>query len=139
MLTPDTFRHFADAVLMLHIGVVLFIVGGLVLVLAGGIKGWRWVRNLPFRILHLSAIAYVAAQAWLGIACPLTVFESWLRVQARQGAYQRGFIEDWLQRALYFDAPAWVFVLAYSGFAALVAASWWWVPPLRRAAPRTSA
>lgn len=138
-MTPDAFRHLADAVLVLHVGVVLFIVGGLALVLVGGLNYWRWVRNLPFRVLHLAAIAYVAAQSWFGIVCPLTLLESWLRLRAQQGAYQSGFIEDWLRRGLYFDAPAWAFVLAYSAFAALVAASWWWVPPLRRAAPPTSA
>lgn len=139
MFAPNVYRHAADAVLMLHVGVVLFIVGGLALVLAGGRRGWKWVRSLPLRLLHLAAIAYVAAQSWFGIVCPLTLLESWLRLQAHQGAYQRGFIEDWLQRGLYLDAPAWVFVLAYSAFAALVAASWWWVPPLRRGAPPTSA
>lgn len=139
MPQPDTYRHAADAVLMLHVGVVVFIVGGLVLVLWGGRAGWRWVRSLVFRMLHLAAIAYVAARSWFGVACPLTVLESWLRRQAGQGVYQRGFIEDWLQRGLYFDAPAWVFVLVYSVFAGLVAASWWWVPPLRRGAPPTSA
>ena len=139
MFTPDTYRHLADAVLVLHVGVVVFVVGGLALVLAGGFRGWNRVRNLPFRLLHLGCDAYVAAQSWFGIVCPLTVLESWLRLQARQGAYQRGFIEDWLQRGLYFEAPAWVFVLLYSAFAALVAASWWWVPPLRRGEPPTSA
>ncbi|MCZ2495539.1 DUF2784 family protein [Xylophilus sp. Kf1] len=139
MPTPDAFRHLADAVLVVHVGVALFIVCGLAAVLLGGLRGWRWVRGLRFRLLHLAAIVYVALQSWFGLVCPLTWLESWLRLQAHQSAYQRGFIEDWLQRALYFEAPAWVFVLAYSGFAALVAASWWWVPPVRRAAAPTSA
>jgi hypothetical protein len=133
VLTTDLYRHLADVVLTLHVGVVLFIVGGLVLVLTGGRRNWRWVRNLPFRLVHLVAIVYVAAQSWFGVACPLTTLESWLRLQARQGGYQRGFIEDWLQRGLYFDAPAWVFVLAYTAFAGLVAVSWWRVSPGRRA------
>lgn len=133
VLMTDLYRHLADAVLMLHVGVVLFIVCGLVLVLAGGRRDWRWVRNLPFRLVHLAAIVYVAAQSWFGLVCPLTTLESWLRLQARQAGYQRGFIEDWLHRGLYFDAPAWVFVLAYTAFAGLVAASWWRVSPGRRA------
>ena len=128
----ELYRHLADAVLLLHVGVVIFIVGGLLLVLAGGRTGWRWVRNFRFRLLHLAAIVYVAGQSWFGMACPLTLLESWLRLRALQAAYQRGFIEDWLQRALYFDAPAWVFVAGYSLFAGLVMLSWAWYPPRRR-------
>ena len=127
------YRHLADAVLVLHVGVVFFIVGGLLAVLAGGWLGWRWVRNFSFRLLHLAAIVYVAGQSWFAVACPLTVLESWLRMQAHQPVYERGFIEDWLQRALYFNAPAWVFVLAYSLFAGLVALSWVWYPPSKTA------
>jgi hypothetical protein len=33
---------------------------------------------------------------------------------------------------LFYDAPPWVFVLAYSLFGALVVAAWWYVPPRRR-------
>ena len=65
----------ADIVLVLHFAVVLFVVGGLVLILAGNLIGWRWVNSLWFRLLHLAAIAIVVAEAWLGITCPLTTLE----------------------------------------------------------------
>jgi hypothetical protein len=125
----DLYRHLADAVLMLHVGVVVFIVGGLVLVLAGGRRDWRWVRKLPFRLVHLAAIVYVAAQSWFGVVCPLTLLESWLRVRGRQAAYEKGFIEEWLATILYFHAPAWIFVWIYSVFGLLVVTAWWWVRP----------
>lgn len=131
MLDAADYRNLADAVLLLHVAVVGFIVGGLALVFAGAWRGWDWVRRWDVRLLHLLAIGYVAAQSWLGIDCPLTVVESWLRMRAGQGLYQRGFIEDWLQRLLYYEAPPWVFVAVYSGFAGLVLLAWWWVPPGR--------
>lgn len=119
----------ADAVLALHVGVVLFVVLGLVLVVLGNRLGWRWVNHLWFRLAHLTAIAVVVLQAWFGVICPLTTLEMWLRRQAGQTGYEGSFIEHWLQQLLYYDAPAWVFIALYSVFGLLVLASWWRYPP----------
>lgn len=129
MPSPALSRWLADGVLVLHAGVVLFVVGGLILTLLGNWRGWGWVNGLRFRLTHLAAIAFVVAQAWLGATCPLTALESWLRVQAHAAAYRTSFIEHWLQRLLFYAAPPWVFMLAYSVFGALVVAAWWWFPP----------
>ncbi len=122
----------ADLVLALHVAVVLFVVGGLVLVVAGNRLGWAWVNRWWLRLAHLGAIAYVAAQAWWGLECPLTTLERWLRAQAGGSTYGGEFMAHWLQRLLYWDAPAWVFTLAYTLFALAVAAAWWRYPPRRR-------
>lgn len=122
----------ADAVLVLHAAVVLFVVAGLALIILGNLRGWSWVNHVHFRLLHLLAIALVLAEAWLGIPCPLTTLEMWLRTQAGAATYSGGFIAHWLHRLLFYDLPPWVFVLAYSLFALLVAASWLWFPPRRR-------
>jgi len=106
-------------------------VGGLVVVLAGNWLHWRWVNHLWFRLAHLAGITVVVVQAWLGQYCPLTTLESWLRIQAGGASYSTSFIEHWLQRLIYYEAPAWVFVLAYTLFAALVVAAWWRYPPGR--------
>lgn len=132
LLADAPHQLLADAVLVLHFGIVLFVVGGLVAVLVGNWLKWQWVNAWWFRIVHLAAIAIVAAQAWLGQLCPLTILESWLRTQAGQPAYARSFIEHWLQRIIYFEAPFWVFTLAYTVFALIVAAAWWYFPPRRR-------
>ena len=121
----------ADGVLALHVAVVLFVVLGLLLVLAGNGLGWRWVNHLWFRLAHLVAIVVVVAQAWLGMICPLTTLEIWLRRQAGQSGYDGSFIGHWLQQLLYYEAPAWVFIALYSVFGLLVLASWWWFPPRR--------
>ena len=119
----------ADLVLALHLMVVLSVVGGLVLVVAGNVRGWCWVNALWFRLAHLTVIAIVAAQAWLGAVCPLTTLESWLRVRAHTAPYDAGFIQHWFERLLYHDAPAWAFTLAYTLFGLAVAAAWWYFPP----------
>jgi polyferredoxin len=129
------YRLLADIVLSLHVAIVVFVVGGLVAVVVGNLRGWWFVNAWWFRLAHLVAIAVVVAQAWLGVVCPLTTLESWLRGQARQAAYEAGFIEYWLQRVLYYDAPAWVFTVAYALFGLAVAAAWWRFPP-RRHRPR---
>ena len=125
------YQFLADAVLVLHFAVVLFVVGGLVVVVAGNSLQWRWVNRLWFRLAHLAAIAVVALQAWLGQFCPLTNLESWLRVQAGATAYEKSFIEHWLQRLIYYEAPFWVFTVAYTAFAVLVLLAWWRFPPRR--------
>jgi Protein of Unknown function (DUF2784) len=131
------FRWLADAVLLLHFAVVVFVVGGLVVVLVGNRLRWSWVNALPFRLAHLLAIGVVVVQAWLGKLCPLTILESWLRSRVGEAAYSASFIEHWVQRVLYYEAPAWVFTSAYTVFGLLVVAAWWCFPP-RTGRPRGS-
>ena len=126
------FHLAADAILVLHFAIALFVVGGLVLIIVGNLFGWRWVNALWFRLLHLAAIAIVVAEAWLGITCPLTTLEMWLRAQSGAGIaanYSESFIGYWLQRLLFYSAPPWMFVLAYTVFGALVVAAWFRFPP----------
>ncbi len=125
----DLYQILADIVLAIHVLVVVFVVLGLVLVLAGNRLGWRWVNNAWFRLAHIGAIGVVVAEAWLGVVCPLTTLEMWLRSKAGVDGYSGSFIEYWLQQILYYDAPAWVFVAAYTLFGLLVAVAWWRFPP----------
>ncbi len=127
--SPSTWLMVADAVLLLHFLVVAFVVGGFLLVTVGRLRHWRWVRNPWFRCLHLLAIAYVALQAWLDAVCPLTQLEMALRARAGAAVYEGSFVGHWLQSALYYEAPAWVFTAGYTLFALLVAFTWWWAPP----------
>lgn len=124
-----TYLALANAVLVLHVMIVLFIIGGLILTLVGGALRWRWVRNLVFRVLHLAAIGYVALEAWLGIVCPLTTLELWLRTRAGQTVYDGDFIAFWLRKLLFFEAPPWVFTAAYTAFGSLVLLGWMLVRP----------
>ena len=123
------YRLAADLVLYLHISFVVFVVAGLLLIVVGHCAGWRWIRNGWFRLAHLLAIGIVVLQAWLGVLCPLTILEMWLREQAGSAVYPGSFIAHWVEQILYYDAPAWVFTVCYTAFGLLVLASWIWIRP----------
>ncbi len=125
----NSYAMAADALLITHVAFVLFVVLGLVLVFVGKAKHWPWVRNPWFRVAHLFAIGVVVVQAWLGLICPLTIWEIQLRAKAGQTIYDGSFISHWLGELLYYDAPAWVFTFAYTSFGLLVLLSWIWVRP----------
>ena len=128
MVSASLYRMLADAVLALHLLVVLFVVLGLLVVLLGR-KRWPWVRNPWFRSTHLLAIAVVILQAWLGRICPLTTLEMALRERAGDAVYAGSFIAHWMQNLLYFDAPIWVFAVVYTVFGVAVLFSWFLVKP----------
>lgn len=69
----------ADFLMLAHAGYSLFLVGGLVLMVAGMILGWRWTRGRWFRLLYLSATILLVARVWTGIPCPFSVAEDGLR------------------------------------------------------------
>jgi polyferredoxin len=120
----------ADALLVVHFLIAGFIAGGLILVWIGALAGWSWIRDPWFRYLHLAAIAAVAAEALLGQACPLTVWEDLLR----GGARPESFVGRWVQRLLYYSAPEWTFTAVYAAWAAATLVTLRFVPP-RKTAP----
>lgn len=117
----------ADIILVVHFAFVLFVVGGLGAIWLGAGLGWRSVRNVWFRVAHLCAIVFVAAEALVGAWCPLTIWEA----ELRGARAEKGFIAQWIHRLLFYDFPPWVFTTAYVAFALLVAATFWLVPPRR--------
>ena len=129
---PSLLLLLADAILILHVLFVAFVVLGLFAVYVGYFLNWQWVRNRIFRIVHLCAIGYVVVQAWLGVVCPLTTWEMALRAKAGVGTYSGSFIQHWLHSLLYFTLPAWVFVVVYTLFGSLVLVSWLLVKPHKR-------
>ncbi len=129
MNDPLPYQLLADVVLSLHVAIVVFVVCGLVFVIIGNLRAWRWVNALWFRLAHLAAITVVVAEAWFGAVCPLTSLEMWLRAKARATTYTGSFIEHWLQRILYYEASPGVFTIGYSLFGLLVVATWWYFPP----------
>ena len=125
------FQILADAVLLLHALFVVFVVTALLLIMVGGYRQWSWVRSWRFRIIHLASIALVVAQSWAGLLCPLTNLEMWLRNRAGAAIYEGSFIQYWLQRFLYHEAPLWIFGVAYTAFGLLVVIAWLRFPPLK--------
>ena len=119
----------ADAILLFHALFVAFVIMGLLLIFVGKFLSWSWVRSPWFRWAHLIGIEVVVIQAWLGVICPLTIWESALRSKAGDSVYTGSFIAHWLEALLYYRAPEWVFVAAYTTFGLLVGISWFWVRP----------
>jgi hypothetical protein len=115
----------ADVILIAHFAFVLFVLGGLVFIWVGHAAGWRAVRDRRFRLLHLAAIVFVAAESLLGVACPLTLWEDALRGSAGD----KSFVARWVHRVLFYSAPEWVFTVLYVAFALVVAATFWHIPP----------
>ena len=119
----------ADVAVVLHLGYVAFVVLGLLLILVGVARGWRWVRNFWFRILHFVAIALVAAEAILGMTCPLTTLENDLREKAGEAVSGGSFIGRLAHDMLFFDAPQWIFRVLHCLFALVVLVTLILAPP----------
>lgn len=116
----------ADLVLVVHFAIAGFIATGFALIPIGAAAGWRWVRKRRLRLAHAGAIVFVAAESLAGIACPLTVWEGWLRGEAPGDS---GFIGRWVGRLLYWDFSASAFAALYVALALLAVMLWRWVPP----------
>ncbi len=126
------YRLAADLTVVCHMGYALFILLGQVAILVGAWRGWGWVRGRRFRLIHLAAILIVVAESPLGIVCPLTTLEKWLRTQAGQATYQGDFLARWVHDLLFVEASSTVLAGCYVAFGLCVALTLWFVPPNRR-------
>ncbi|MDH4585215.1 DUF2784 domain-containing protein [Pseudomonas sp. BN415] len=86
-----SYRIAADAVLLLHLSFILFVVLGGLLVL-------KWPRLVW---LHLPAVVWGATVEFLHLACPLTPLENRLRLAAGEQGFSGGFIEHYLVPVIY--------------------------------------
>lgn len=119
-LPPSLLSFFADLTVLIHAIFILFVVGGQVFILIGWSRSWQWTQNAIFRYLHLAAIGYVVLEALLGITCPLTLLEFYLRQLAGEATHNTSFIGYWIHYFLFFTAPDWFFLLIYSLFGLFV-------------------
>ena len=117
----------ADIILIIHFLFVLFVVGSVPLIWIGARLGWRFVRNVRFRLAHLGAILFVSMESIAGMVCPLTLLEDLLR----QSPTDTSFIQRWLHGILFYDVPEGVLTVLYLTFAILVAITFKLVPPSR--------
>ena len=85
------YRVLADLVVVVHFAFVLFVVGGVLLVLRWPHLAWA----------HLPAVAWGAWIELAGRICPLTPLEVRWRRLAGQAGYEGGFIEQYLLGVLY--------------------------------------
>ena len=81
----------ADAIVLVHLAFVIFVIAGGCLVL-------RW-RRLAW--VHVPVALWGAAIALGGWICPLTPLENWLRARGGGAPYATGFIEHYVMPVLY--------------------------------------
>ena len=125
-------HYLPDLVLCIHLLWVAFIVISVPLIILGGKLDWRWVRNRWYRLIHIVMMLIVAAEAVLGIVCPLTTWEHSLRMQAGEPGYRQGLIADFVGRLLFYDFEPIVFTVGYLLFLALILLLCRLVPPERK-------
>ena len=85
------YRWLADAVVVLHTSIVLFVV-------LGGFLVWRW-RWLA--LLHVPFFIWGVLVEYAGWICPLTPLENALRHRAGDAGYAGGFVEHYFIPVLY--------------------------------------
>jgi len=130
------YRALADIVFLLHFAIVLFVVFGLLLTVAGLICRWTWVRNFWFRFVHLAMIVMIVGQAWVGVLCPFTIWEQQLRAAGGLPTSHESFIQQNFHWLLFYDWEPWVFTVVYTIFGLLVVATFVFGPPRLPAALR---
>jgi len=86
-----TARFTADAIVLLHLGFILFVA-------AGGLFVLRWPR---LAWVHVPAVVWGALIELAGWICPLTPLENRLRATAGDVAYTGGFIDRYIMPIVY--------------------------------------
>ncbi|HJU49947.1 MAG TPA: DUF2784 domain-containing protein [Pseudogulbenkiania sp.] len=85
------YRLLADAVLLLHLGFIVFALLGGLLVLWR--RGWLW--------WHLPAACWALTIELSGWICPLTPLENRLRALGGVAGYHGGFVENYIVPLIY--------------------------------------
>jgi len=122
----------ADIIAFIHLGYVIYVILGFILIVLGIILRWKWIRNLSFRITHLLAIVGVACEALLGVNCPLTVLEFKLRYASCLSGKKVSFIGNIIDSIVFYNAPVWLFTIIYAAFALIVVITFIIAPPKRK-------
>ena len=105
-------KFFADTILILHFLVIIFIISLYFLIPYGYSKNWKFVKNYKIRLAHLMLIFFITLETFLGIICPLTTLENYLRGQS----YSETFISFWISKVIYWDLPTTFFIVVYTIF-----------------------
>jgi len=123
----------ADIIVFIHFLYLIFTVGGEAAILAGAVFRWKWIRNFPFRTIHLAASAFVAFEALSGMICPLTELEWNLREAAGQYVDRNmSFVAKLIHKIMFYDFPTVFFIFLYVFFATAVILSFIFIKPERK-------
>lgn len=69
----------ADTISVLHALFSIFVLLGLLTIMIGRWRKWRWTDNKTFRLAHFAAIAAVSLRVIMGMPCPCSQWEDNLR------------------------------------------------------------
>jgi hypothetical protein len=119
----------ADVIVALHLAYVSFVIFGQLVIMLGAALKWQWVRNVPFRVIHLLMICVVAFEALIDFECPLTTWEGYLRKSAGQDVEAGTFVGRCMDALMFPDWPEEVYTPIYIGFALLVILTFVVAPP----------
>lgn len=85
------YRTLADLVLVVHLGFILFVV-------LGGLLVWRRPR---LAWLHVPVVLWGGWIEFSGRICPLTPLENAFRLRGGEAGYEGGFIEHYITALIY--------------------------------------
>ncbi len=126
----------ADAILYLHVAIILFNVFGLIAVPLGAWRGWSFVRVFWWRALHVASWTLVALQALLNRLCFLTLWQDALMLRVGETPSGGPLVQEWIMRLIFWPLPLWAFTALYAVLWVYVLVLWWRVPPLGRLSHR---
>lgn len=130
------YSFLADLLVGIHLGYVVFVVVGQLLIWIGWAWGWKWIRNRTFRVLHLLAMAIVAFEQAMSLRCPLSVWEQDLRMMAGEKGTSETFLGRLFQSVLFYELPTETFAWIYYSMTVLIVATLILCPPQFRRKPR---
>ena len=130
-MSPTLAHVLADAVLVVHAGVVLFNIFWMIAIPLGAWLGWRFVRAFWWRAAHVASLLVVAIQPLLGRYCFLTLWQDALAEAAGPPA-PPDLLERIATAMVFWPLPPGVFVYLYVAAFVWTALLWWLVPPNRR-------
>ena len=85
------YRFLADVVVVAHLAFIVFVA-------VGAMVAWRWPAAL---VLHVPSLAWAVASVTVGLTCPLTVLETFLRDRAGGARYSGGFVDHYVEGVVY--------------------------------------
>lgn len=114
-------KIFADTIVVIHFGWILFMLFGFLLTAYGSFTvyilrtrkdSWerffdRWI----FRTVHVCGILYVALLAVLREYCPLTIWENALRSYDPEAQYPGSFLVHHIEKLVYPDVHPMLIVI----------------------------
>ena len=125
------YSFLADVIVVVHLVYACFVLFGLIGIVVGAWCGWPWIRNFPFRIIHLVCTIFVPLETILRMTCPLTTLENYFLRASGAAGYNRSFIGNLVSDILFYDFPEWIFALIYMVLAIVVVVYFVRVPPSR--------